>query len=695
MFLALIKGKISNAAILTLACTLLITNSIAFAEDSFVPWGVGAAPEIESIRSITSETPSAVGSFESKSSKVVDSQGSDHKIAQVCFSQSGTTGMFSSGASSGASETHCIESPILTNPEDNPALLQGSSGVGKWKLSSGDEPNAQFYSDPTASVKLQNLSKIVSYGANNLLYAFDGWQFDTTRPGSYFMAQRPFGDPGTICHNWPAFVTPDISSGTSKDLNCIAQLMSLEVLNMGVDDEIPKTAMPVFTAYRNLSAGYVADETYTDDFLDLFSTLRGATILTLSYLDKTVAAGLATVQNDTQQHVNGMLLQQISMATKEMTRPEWSVVFRDVDEKIHACMRQQTETRSDYLGNRLPDTSSDSNAQENVKKACGDHNPGSYEYCVCYAQTELRLNKTTRDLSSDGYYSIVHRVFYGDHGPHSDNDIMSPSTAANRDNLVRFGIEAFIEMYGDVHFVTDEEATNNAVIKKTFHYPLFSVPQRIDVIRNGCDVPYFEGNCDRDTIGICPAIEGLLGLWPVGPSSSAEIKEKASGYFIEASLGKQLSARDIQDWLEMSGQQTPIKTVDGKIQINGQLRRFIDTFCDTQSIAAFKKIHSEMKRRAEAHITINQKASDYEKGVVRGLMGRVDRQIVVAEEAIAAEYAPEERLITASANSGKSQMGKTAANAEGNKNSIAQASRLNSGTNFGGGGGFCFGDGTC
>lgn len=113
---------------------------------------------------------------------------------------------------------------------------------------------------------------------------------------------------------------------------------SLKVLNLGVDDELSKATMAVYQPLHQMADEFSMDKRATDQHFALFNTIRGIAVLTLSYLDKTVAAGLATTQQQVDEHVTQSLLKQIAWTSSRLANPNKSQLYVDTDEKVEACM---------------------------------------------------------------------------------------------------------------------------------------------------------------------------------------------------------------------------------------------------------------------------------------------------------------------------------------------------------------------
>lgn len=217
-------------------------------------------------------------------------------------------------------------------------------------------------------------------------------------------------------------------SSTQKQLQ---QYQSIKVFNRGVDDEVSKASMTIYQPLHLMGAGYASDPEALDNHLDLYTTLMGTTALTLSYLDKTVAAGLATTQQQVNSHVSNQLLKQISWTTNKLANPERSPLYQDIDEKIEACLTYGSDKAWQFTG-RVP--FAPETACNKVCRREGNLVPGptnglpSYDYCVCCAEVVAEINHSYKNGSFDPndktknddnsyVWSLVDRVFVGSEGP--------------------------------------------------------------------------------------------------------------------------------------------------------------------------------------------------------------------------------------------------------------------------------------
>lgn len=312
-------------------------------------------------------------------------------------------------------------------------------------------------------------------------------------------------------------------------------------------------------------------------------------------------------------------------------------------------------------------------------------NKGLYQFCMCCADRALEVNdssvgkvKVTGNEVKDGYrrnlcseyvrrmvssgykendiqgdlsggedafgnhsYSLVERVFMG-LSYEEDNKTFNSNLSGSFDSseklkaIVSNFAHFFQDIYGDVcMYETKGDKDTPGFIRKQFVSPFWSVPQLVDLMRNGRP----DEACDRATqycpitqqdvnVGICPAFKLLVALEykgdlhkiMVGETSETGItKSEVEGYWVQATLGDTLTARDFQN-------------VVRDFQRHPEFNRFIETFCDASAGAAVKKLHTRMLSIALDHLLLNQKITDEDRKMVRRLMDRVSEYLTLAAQ---------------------------------------------------------------
>ena len=231
-------------------------------------------------------------------------------------------------------------------------------------------------------------------------------------------------------------------------------------------------------------------------------------------------------------------------------------------------------------------------------------------------------------------YSLVERVFMGlDYTPKGSGTSDSENKELRK--IVSSFAHYFQDIYGDVCiFETKGDSEKAGFIRKQFVSPFWSVPQLVDMMRNGKP----DGSCDRltqycpitgeeVTVGICPAFKLLVSLEYKGELHKALIGEGTLGlskddiqnYWVQATLGDTLTARDFQN-------------VVRNFQKHPEFNRFIETFCDASAGAAVKKLHARMMSIALDHLLLNQKITEEDRKMVRRLMDRVSDYLGLAAQ---------------------------------------------------------------
>ncbi len=334
-----------------------------------------------------------------------------------------------------------------------------------------------------------------------------------------------------------------------------------DIIDVSADDEIVKTNMSIYQPLLKLHKAFAEDEIARDAHLNLFSTIRGVAELTLVYLDKTVAAGLATVEQQANQDAIQHLLKQISWTNSQAVSQQRNQLYVDTDEKIEACM-------ASLMGQGRFTSFTDDSCQICVGDGQGASPPEAgtpqrFRYCVCCAEVSATVNASVEGTAQSGLsgqgdvdrtnkWSLVERVFWGlkvpEDGrapiaPGDNNNALnngSPSqTATDRAEFVRKFVDMFRILYGDIYFEIPDEAqpgvntSAGTTPKFRYHYPPLSVAQFIELIEIGPEEFKLkhddDGVCDPDEptsadfeaiycpitmeklkYGICPALKYLV-----------------------------------------------------------------------------------------------------------------------------------------------------------------------------------------
>jgi hypothetical protein len=462
------------------------------------------------------------------------------------------------------------------------------------------------------------------------------------------------------------------------------QRNSIKVFNLGVDDEVNKATMTIYQPLHFMHQDFANDPMQRDRHLDMFKTLRGTAVLTLSYLDKTVAAGLATTQAQADAHLSNQLLKQLNWTSSKLANPHRAMLYQDIDEKVEACLKWgstaviprtgrvpfstenvcDVECRDPKYG--VPGLNDRVGGRVGKVGNINDQYTGAYDYCVCCAEIVTALNATVRtgtfnpadknptDISR--VTSLVDRIFLGTEGP--TGNIPGPQLALFRDNIANFR-----EMYGDVLISpcqsyayqgqggdaqTDSPTClQDGSAKIEYRLPELSVADKIKLFRDGLPNPQecatrsgtgcpMVGSPIKD--GICPAIHKIMTRWPP-EENDQELRE----LWLQASMGRLLTGDDINNMFIMAqlepgelrgvGFNQDLRRMDdsGWNRVSSRFKRYLNTFCDSMAVSAFKKYHFRMMALSEDQLRINQKATEHDKSKFRDLMARVSAQIELAE----------------------------------------------------------------
>jgi len=442
-----------------------------------------------------------------------------------------------------------------------------------------------------------------------------------------------------------------------------------QVVQLNADDEIVKSSLPVFVSKEVISGGFTLDEKSLNRYLGLSGTIRGIGILTLSYLDKTVAAGLSTVQQQADQAVTHELLKQISWTSSKLANPQREQLYSDVDEKFEACMlAYQVEqsgaemTRDIKLGALGYLEEGDKNVNllcPECEELIGATN--QYAYCVCCAERAPLVNTSTtfekdgEELERWPRWSLAERLIAGSRMILKEEGAGGRQTEEDKTKFVAQFISYYQNIYGDVVFQNrpaEMEGGGGIVpsptVVSTYLPPAYDVVDYIAQMRNNhlcqengcsgevCTVGTEILSCPFSVYelswGICPALRCLIdssycknleGYPEDGPfypfTQEDTVNRAALQLWAEASLGMPLSARDI-DILRQRN------LLDSR-----RKERWINAFCDASAVAAFRRLHNRMKSVVRNHATLNQSVSERDKAIALRLLDRIDRQLSGAE----------------------------------------------------------------
>jgi hypothetical protein len=312
----------------------------------------------------------------------------------------------------------------------------------------------------------------------------------------------------------------------------LAGRADLQALDLSVDDEISKSSMAPFQntvskgGTRTIQNSFLENESERDTYLDSFQTARAIAIMTLSYLDKTVAAGLATSQSQADADTTHQILKEMNKSMSKIARPNRARVFDDQDEKFEICMQGILKTPG------TPSAEADRLAPGAVKpfafiwdpfvqcqlnvplsKYCGGqqaYDKSRYHFCSCCAESNETVNRSTvvpagardRSLVSGEGFSLIDRVFMGVTVPNGwvKFDSKEPGRETNEAYNGGVALTDFATMvrslYGDILFTPKQgipatpggsaPSTGKLTIKMAS--PLLSIQQWIMAVRNFSEI---------------------------------------------------------------------------------------------------------------------------------------------------------------------------------------------------------------
>ena len=447
-----------------------------------------------------------------------------------------------------------------------------------------------------------------------------------------------------------------------------------QVKNIGLDQEILKADMPLFYSLERMKRSLHNSEHLRDKYVDSYQSVRSVAILTLSHLDKTVGAGLATAENQAQLRTTNNLLKTMNYAIARMSTPRLASVIDDTQEKLVQCMFGETA---------LETTSIEGKTNRYIFSAetapeCGEDpkinweleaNPDSkialsrYDYCSCVADSSIAPNLATdaylpvsRSVSN-GEYSTVDRLFFG-------ADITSTKhlgQEAHREIIQEIQNLAldFKETYGDIVLTVNKDISDDrqgrglgrGLIRK-IQDPRYSPREMVTYFRDGC-VRNDGEPCNKfqEVQGICPALKKIL--WTFGtdmgdnslvyesiqkdgngnPLFKGRQSERRFWYEVASRGGIILTAGSIEAILDLDNllPKRPLG-MDYDFVANGNLAtaRFIQQYCDNAAIAHFKKVHNRMSVMVRDMLAINTSISDSDKSQLMALVNRVNDYVNLA-----------------------------------------------------------------
>ena len=490
---------------------------------------------------------------------------------------------------------------------------------------------------------------------NSLMDSYDGWSNDFQVYKRTPILFDPKDSNGSRQRIYPDNSQVESSGGGVTSAGSLGQMIKKE--HLSVHDEIFKTSMAIYQRKDKIQESFTKSKKARDRHLDLFKTLRGVAILTLSYLDKTVANGLASVRQQTDMDTTHQMLKQISWINTKIANPHREFLFNDVDQKFEACMLENSQgggakksSKPEYVNNECKDC-----------EQIFDPKESTYHYCVCCAETSLEVNVGTKGSPSFNgkagmfgvgaadntqVYSLANRAFMGIKKPGRGVGTTHGNDAG--EEIENFD-KRFRAIYGDViHYRKKGEDK----LKTRYIPPLLSVASWIGVLRDkpsenanrnntspkdpgavtktidGVNIKYVDVFKGDLTYGICPSFRQIVEWVATNDDDGNQFEKKKRQehetvlqFWTEASLGGHFTVADIRNVVDMS----PV-SYDPSVPVKRK-ERFINAFCDASAVNAFKKAHLRMSAIALDHIALNRKITAVERREILSLINRVSEYL--------------------------------------------------------------------
>lgn len=568
----------------------------------------------------------------------------------------------------------------------------------------------------------------------------------------------PKGDPQNpdIQRTYPEFAYHEQSSDSEPNRP------SLKSYSLGADDEVIKSNLYLYQTIRDYQTGFAGSKQGRDDYLDRFASVMGVAQTTLAFLDKTVAAALNTVQSQADNNATNMLLKQISWSQAKLADPRREGLVVDTEEKLDYCLihtgnvdnvNQYTRAKMNCSVEKCGEPPKDEagafyrTTEEGMKH-------GLFDYCVCCSEASATVNDTllrhnTNDDRSPGT-SLVDRVFWGEWPPLQGNDQDyvkdlrdlvkvvygdlllfgggdEALSATPQDNQGILGADA---KQVNTFLIGSDGATDPKRVIQSIRYPRLSVPQLVNMFRDGC---YATPQCGPDvsreqcdalianspgkacpmtgmkiTYGICPALKqlivassvkdeelGTVGVKPLPGGGTA--RDALNSMYVEASLGTPVTNLDIINFREFGDLGSTSSTLKRPCNPDeesadstecwtptGELRRVINSFCDSSAIGVVRRLHVRLKTLVLDHLALNQKATDREKQQMLALVDRVGSLLSLAEADVRASYMAQAALQGLSVAGSRKRELQNGAAREASNAGVSNGSTFSAGGGFGG-----------
>ena len=366
------------------------------------------------------------------------------------------------------------------------------------------------------------------------------------------------------------------------------------------------------------------------------------------------------------------LLKQISYTTTALANKEREQLYRDVDEKLEKCLEmalsskkggkeslKKIDVSSGTLGHVWYDCSEEcgeppkSNRKYRGETARTKNDSeignGSYNYCVCCAESSKNLNALSKEGKRDPIHlsgqkkkelwTLAERAFLG-----TKTSIEGPLADSLKDT-----VKSFKMLYGDIVLKEETGDKGEPVFSYVYQMPAINPEKLIALYKNRCYYPpdpnsrekdlHKHGNCNIEDeklfnvkMGICPALMLLASKWDVHINSVDKIPVEQ---WVEASSGMAITGEDMYNWIHLGGDKArniPLGTVGG-LQM-----RVIESWCNASAVVMANNTHRRFSSFVNDHITLNQNLTQQEKARLLDLTSRYTQAFLSAEADFSSRY---------------------------------------------------------
>ncbi len=431
--------------------------------------------------------------------------------------------------------------------------------------------------------------------------------------------------------------------------------------NIGIDDEILKTSMAMYQPKSRLDLDYLNDKAARDRYYDQAKTLRGVSVLAMSFLDNSLGAGLHDIQVQADQNTQAEFLKQINWSLERLSSPDRFQAFRDADEKLEACLekalatgsarrntngttRKRVDFRCSVTCGPAPEGNNRYRQMNDITDWSRQGN-GSYQYCVCCASTAVEPNKLREgsgmaiglNETKAEIWSLVDRLFWGvqeDAPSEASNKDLEGQTA--REVLAAF-TDTFKKVFGD--YVMKEVESSEAgsadysdpYLGMVYQAPAISPEGLFYMNRNRCaELPRDasnvtpKGDCGLNEDvrfkikhGICPSVGEILDKYD--RIQRGEGQDILNEYEAEASAGIPFTMGLAKAIIELGSTEID-RLPSGTERLD--TANAINLFCDVSALSAAARQVIMLKRVANDMVALNSQVTSKDKNVFLNLAER-------------------------------------------------------------------------